>query len=70
MVTADEATREVTESRIASYGNISIVMNRVEINGLVRGRQIVALDTETVVLRRLAGTWRIIHIHRSQKRIR
>ncbi len=67
---AAATTREVTETHTTVAGDVAVVMNRTQVTGTYRDREINSTGTETVVLRRGDGNWRIVHIHWSSRRQR
>ena len=70
MAYAAATTRETTDSRTEVAGELAIVMSRTKTTGTYRDREINATGTETVVLKRTQGVWRIVHIHWSSRRPR
>ena len=62
--------REVTETQTTVAGDVAVVMNRTQVTGTYRDREINSTGTETVVLRQGDGNWRIVHIHWSSRRQR
>ncbi len=70
MTYAQATKRVVTDSRSHSSGDVAWVMNRTQVTGTVRDREINTRGTETVVLKRTSTGWRIIHIHWSSRRQR
>ncbi len=50
-------------------GNVAWVMSVETVDGAFRGRAINSRSVETMLLGRLAGKWRIVHIHWSSKDI-
>ena len=61
-------TREVTDSRTTMDVDVAVVMNRTKMSGTMGDREINRVVVETVVLRRVGGEWKIVHIHWSTRR--
>jgi ketosteroid isomerase-like protein len=70
MAYAAATTRETIDSRTEVAGHVAIVMSRTKTTGSYREREVSSTGTETVVLRRAEGQWRIVHIHWSSRRQR
>ncbi len=70
MAYAAATTRETIDSRTDVSGDVAIVMNRSKTTGTYREREVNSTGTETVVLKRTEGVWRIVHIHWSSRRQR
>ena len=60
---AKVTTRTVTAQTAKAVGDLAWVATESRTTGMFKGRAINNGSTETMVLRREAGTWRIIHIH-------
>lgn len=62
-----EYSRAVTEVTTArgghAQGNFAWIASQGRTSGKFRGKQVDRATTETMVLRRTAGQWRIVHIH-------
>ena len=63
-------TRDVTDSRTTMDVDVAVVMNRASMSGTMGDREINTVVVETVVLRRVSGDWKIVHIHWSSRRQR
>ncbi|WP_293678850.1 nuclear transport factor 2 family protein [uncultured Phenylobacterium sp.] len=48
-------------------GDMAWVASEGRTKGKFKGRDVDRLTTETMILRRVAGTWRIVHIHWSSR---
>lgn len=57
----------LTKRSVQLVGDIAITTSESRTTGNYRGRALNLLGTETMVLRREAGQWRITHIHWSSK---
>jgi ketosteroid isomerase-like protein len=53
----------VTRRGGASTGTLAWVASEGEITGTYKGKPVAELTTETMVLRRDGGAWKIVHIH-------
>ncbi len=60
--------REITDMNSETHGDMAIVITRSTVSGTFRDREINSRGTETMVLRRSDGEWRIVHIHWSSRR--
>jgi ketosteroid isomerase-like protein len=69
MAYAAATTREVTSTAAHVVGDVAWVINTTHVTGTFRGREVNSRGTETVVLRRIEGQWRIVHIHWSSRRV-
>ncbi len=65
---AKGTTREVTNQRLGTAGEIAWVLSETRTTGSFRGRDIDSRGVETMVLRRTRDGWRIVHIHWSSRR--
>ena len=70
MAYAAATTRETTSSQTDVFGDVAIVTSRTKTTGTYRDREVNSTGAETVVLKRTAGVWRIVHIHWSSRRQR
>lgn len=62
------ATKETVLSRTSAVsGDAAWVLTRGERSGSFRGREVATLETETALLRRVAGRWLIAHLHWSSQ---
>lgn len=58
------AVKSVTTARTGhAQGNFAWLASEGSTSGEFRGRPVASATTETMVLRRTAGQWRIVHIH-------
>jgi ketosteroid isomerase-like protein len=55
------ATR--TRRRSGGTGDFAWVATEGRVNGVFRGREVNRVTVETMVLRRVGATWKIVHIH-------
>ena len=60
---AKATTRTVTAQSAKAVGDLAWVATESRTTGTFKGRAINNGSTETMVLRREGGTWRIVHIH-------
>lgn len=67
---AASAERSVTGRRSDSDSDTAWVLTRTETHGTFGEREIHSRGTETMLLRRIDGAWKIAHIHWSSGRIR
>lgn len=65
---AKATTRTVTAQSAKAVGDLAWVATESRTTGTFKGRAINNGSTETMVLRRDGGTWRIAHIHWSSGR--
>lgn len=68
---AGAVARTVVDRRQDVAGDLAWVITRSEAKGRFRERDVATRNTETMVLRRTAGAWRIVHVHwsgRAQKK--
>jgi len=63
-------TREVTRRHTAMSGDVAWVLTESRTHGTFGEREIDVVGTETMLLRRTAAGWRIVHIHWSSGRAR
>ena len=57
----------VTQRNVRMFGDMAIATSESRTTGQYRERAINLLGTETMIMRRERGQWRIIHIHWSSK---
>jgi uncharacterized protein (TIGR02246 family) len=58
------AVKAVTTARSArAQGNFAWIASQGSSSGKFRGKPVASATTETMVLRRAGGQWRIVHIH-------
>lgn len=62
-----EIPGETTRTSVRAAGDLAWVMREGTTKGDYRGRAIDKISAETIVLRRTADGWRIIHIHWSSR---
>lgn len=67
MELAASTTRNVEDRWTGGNQDVAWVLTRARTTGSFRGREIDLHGTETIVLRRIAGGWRITHIHWSSR---
>lgn len=65
---AAATTRVVTKRTEQQLGAAVLVLSETHTTGRYRNRDIDARGVETMVLRRMPGGWRIVHIHWSSRR--
>lgn len=58
---------EVTSRRSEVTGSLAVVMSQGRTTGEYNGKPVDRRTTETMVLKRTRGAWRIIHIHWSSR---
>lgn len=61
--------RRVTDRQVHEKGDLAWVTTWSEARGTFRGRAIALQGTETMVLERQAGGWRIVHVHWSSAKL-
>jgi ketosteroid isomerase-like protein len=59
---------ELKHRRARVAGGMAWIGSESEMHYTLRGKQVVLLSTETMVLQLLNGTWKIVHIHWSSRR--
>lgn len=64
---AKAVARELVRRSGGTSGDISWVASEGRAKGRFKGRDIDQITTETMILRRTAGTWRIVHVHWSSR---
>lgn len=64
------ARTEIKHRTARSDGNLAWVGTESELHATPNGQSIALRNTETMVLRRDAGKWKIVHIHWSSKSMR
>ncbi len=65
---AKAVPRRVTRHSEQAAGNMALVLEETETNGSYEDKPVKLIGTETAVLRRDDGTWRIVHIHWSSRK--
>lgn len=69
MELAAATRRRVTDRQVHEKGDVAWVTTCSETRGTFRERPIASRGTETMILERQAGGWRIVHIHWSSAKI-
>lgn len=64
---AKAVARTTGERRQGASGDTAWVLTRSETAGRFREKDVATRDTETMLLRRSGGTWRIVHVHWSSR---
>ena len=67
---SQSVTREITSERSGSDGDVAWVLTASHSSGTFRERPVNVRGVETMLLRRTADGWRIVHIHWSSRRVR
>ena len=60
-------SREIVDQASSSSGDLAWVITRSRTKGTYREKPIDVVGTETMVLRRAEGVWKIVHIHWSSR---
>lgn len=68
MAYAAATERQVTSVRVHERGDVAWVISTSRVTGTFRDRPVDSVGTETMVLERREGAWRIVHIHWSSRR--
>lgn len=63
LVFAASTRREILQRKVEARGELVWVVTQARTSGLVGGQQVNLENAETMVVRRDAGQWRIVHIH-------
>lgn len=66
---SQSVTREITRERSGSTGDVAWVLTESRTSGTFRERPVNVRGVETMLLRRSADGWRIVHIHWSSRRV-
>jgi ketosteroid isomerase-like protein len=61
-------TRAVLKHSVREQGDMALVVEETETRGSFKGKDVASLGTETVVLERKDGKWRIAHVHWSSRK--
>jgi ketosteroid isomerase-like protein len=61
------AHQQPGQRRARASGDMAWVGSESELHASQEGKPLTLLSTETMVLRRVGGTWRIVHIHWSSR---
>lgn len=67
---ASSVKREIIDQRTEMMGDYVLMLTQTRVSGTFREREINNLGVETLVLRRTAEGWRIVHVHWSSRRER
>jgi ketosteroid isomerase-like protein len=67
---SQSVSREITSERSGSAGDVAWMLTESHSTGTFRERPIDVRGIETMLLRRTADGWRIVHIHWSSRRVR
>ncbi|MEJ8568840.1 nuclear transport factor 2 family protein [Elongatibacter sediminis] len=59
----EEMEREVLDRNVFEAGNMAVVTTRSRLNGSFRDKELDLNSTETLVLARTDGVWKVRHIH-------
>lgn len=70
MAFASAVKNRVVDRRQGGDAGTAWVLSRTETQGTFRGRAIDARGTETMLLRKTAEGWRIVHIHWSSQAVK
>lgn len=65
---AKTATRRVLKQSERADGSMAVIWQETETSGTSRGKPIHVLGTETALLEKQDGTWRIVHVHWSSRK--
>jgi len=65
---AKTATRKVLKESERVGGNMAVIWQETETNGTSRGKPLHVLGTETALLEKNNGAWRIVHVHWSSRK--
>lgn len=65
---AKTATRKVLKQSERADSSIAVIWQETETSGTSRGKPIHILGTETALLEKHDGTWRIVHVHWSSRK--
>lgn len=65
---AKTATRKVLRQNERTDGNMAVIWQETETSGTSRGKPIHVLGTETALLEKSDGSWRIVHVHWSSRK--
>ncbi|MEX0691387.1 MAG: nuclear transport factor 2 family protein [Gemmatimonadales bacterium] len=68
MAFAVAVTRTVEDQQVHEAGDVAWVATRSRTTGTYRDRAVDVRGTETMILRRTATGWRIVHVHWSSRR--
>lgn len=65
---AKTATRKVLKQSERADGNMAVIWQETETSGTSRGKPIHVLGTESALLEKADGAWRIVHVHWSSRK--
>lgn len=65
---AKTATRKVLRQNERTDGNMAVVWQETETTGTSRGKPVHVFGTETALLEKSDGSWRIVHVHWSSRK--
>ena len=65
---AKTATRKVLKESERADGNMAVIWQETETSGTSRGKPVHVLGTETALLEKNKGAWRIVHVHWSARK--
>lgn len=65
---AKATTRTVLKHSVNEQGDMALVVEETEVKGSFKGKDVASFGTETVVLERKDGKWRIAHVHWSSRK--
>ena len=60
-----DMTLEFADVRITADTNVALVTRQYKLQGIFRGRDVTASGNETMVWKKVSGTWKLAHIHYS-----
>ena len=66
---ARATTTTIEDRRVVEMGDAALVLSRTATAGAFEGKPISSRGVETMVLQRVDGGWRIMHIHWSSRRV-
>ncbi len=59
--------RQVLSRRVYRFTDGAVVSTRSRLRGSYKGRAVDSVSTETVVMRRQEGAWKVVHVHWSSR---
>ena len=65
---AKTATRKVVRENERIDGNMAVIWQETETSGTSRGNPVNVMGTETALLEKKDGAWRIVHVHWSSRK--
>ena len=66
---AKTSTRKVLKHAEKIEGNVAIIWEETETKATLGGKPVASMGTETAVLEKTAGQWRITHVHWSSRKL-